>query len=167
MMDAVERVYETAKADIGKRHMTHLGVVTSAHFQSFAYAVRDENPVYFDRAVASAAGCSDVIAPPVFLTAVVAWSPGPSERLLRPDGAESAEVGGVHLDGLRLMGAGQDLEFHSEIVPGLDITMDVTVEDITLKRGASGTLMFVSLLRRYHDAADQLLVTCRETFIAR
>lgn len=166
-MDAVEQVYESAKADIGTRHVAHLGVVTAAHFQSFAYAVGDENPLYLDRAAAAAAGHPDVIAPPIFLTAVVGWSPGPSERLLRPDGAEEAEVGDVHLDGLRLMGAGQELEFHSDIVPGLDITMEVTVEDITLKRGASGTLMFISLLRRYHDAAERLLVTCRETFIAR
>ena len=166
-MDAVEQAYERAQANVGRRHVIHLGVVSAREFQRFAYAAGDENPVYFDPEAARGAELPAVVAPPLFLTSMMTWEPGPSEKSLRPDGAGRTEIADVPLEGLRLMGAGQDLEFHAEVVDGLDVSMELSVEDVELKRGASGSLMLLKLLRRYQDAGGRSLVTCRETFIAR
>lgn len=165
--DLVERAYEAARASIGKTHRTHLGTVIEKEFQRFAYAIGDENPAHLDLGVARTAGHEATVAPPLFLTSLMTWEPGPSEGSLRADGAGRAELGEVPLEGLRLMGAGQDLEFHADVVDGLDVSMELSVDDVELKRGASGSLILLRLLRRYFDGDDQLLVTCRETFIAR
>lgn len=166
-MDLVEKAYDAATASIGWRHVIHLGVVTEKDFQRFAYAVGDENPVYLDSEAARRNERLAVVAPPLFLSAIMTWEPGPSERSLRSDGAGRAELGGVPLEGLRLMGAGQDLEFHADVVDGLDVSMELSVDDVELKRGSSGSLILLRLLRRFLDADGRLLVTCRETFIAR
>ena len=164
---AVEKSYAAARASIGKRHRTRLGTVTEKEFQRFAYAIGDENDVYLDAEAARAAGHQQTVAPPLFLTSLMTWEPGPPENSLRPDGAGRTELGEVPLEGLRLMGAGQDLEFHADVIDGLEVWMELSVDDVQLKSGPSGSLLLLHLLRRYFDGDERLLVTCRETFIAR
>ena len=95
------------------------------------------------------------------------WQAGPDESDLYPDGTAHGFVPGVPLAEVRLMGAGQDLEFHRQPQVGSDVTLETTVSDVQLKHGRSGDLLFIGLTRRYTDADGILLTTCRETFIAR
>lgn len=166
-MGVVERAYESARAEIGKLRVVHLGVVSVRDFQRFAYATGDENPIYLDPVAAREAGRASVVAPPLFLTSIMTWEPGPAESALRPDGAGRSELANVPLEGLRLMGAGQDLQFHADVVDGQEVSMEISVEDVELKHGASGPLLLLRLRRDYRDADGHPLVTCRETFIGR
>lgn len=104
---------------------------------------------------------------PLFLSSVMGWQAGPTESELYPDGTADGFVPGLPLSDVRLMGAGQDLEFHEPPRVDADVTLETTVTDIELKKGRSGDLLFIHLRRRYTSADGTLLTTCRETFIAR
>ena len=158
MTDLVD-VYERLVEAQGATTTLDLGEVRACDFRRFAYAVGDINPRYFDEPVAEA--------PPIFLTAVMGWEAGPLESDLRADGSVPTATAGLPLEGLRLMGAGQELEFHRPAVDGQRVTMDLSIEAVSLKKGKSGDLIVLTLLRRYHDSAGNALVTCHENLIAR
>jgi hypothetical protein len=45
--------------------------------------------------------------------------------------------------------------------------MELRLDGIELKQGRSGDLLLIKITQIYRDEAEQPLVTCRETFIAR
>lgn len=165
--DHFSDVYERAKAEIGKEHQIAIGQVVSKDFHRFAYAVDDLNPRYVDDEGARAQGLPGAVAPPLYLSGVMGWGPGPAQDELRPDGTGKAETVGLPLEGLRLMGAGQEIELHHHVVDGMDITAHVSLESVQLKKGRSGPLMLVRVLRRYVDQDGREVLTCHENFIAR
>ena len=74
------------------------GTILRRDWQRWAYAVGDENPLYFDPDYARAAGYADVICPPLYvqyatLGAVPLWS-------LRPDGSSGSGTGDLVFPGL-------------------------------------------------------------------
>jgi acyl dehydratase len=162
-----EAVCETARAHIGHISRFSLGKVSALQFQRFAIAAGDKSKRYFDNELPRPQGFSGAVAPPLFLSAVMGWEAGPDQESLRLDGAGRVEVTSLPLDGLRLMGAGQDLEFVRPVVDGCEVTQEVSIEDVQLKQGKSGTLLIFSLLRRYVDQDGRELVRCRDNFIGR
>ncbi len=167
MSVSVPDVYEKVKARIGKTERVKLGTIREREFQRFAIAGGNSNPLFFDAAAAKAAGYAAVIAPPLYLSSVMGWEPGPPEEVLRADGTGGQEVAGLPVEGLRLMGGGQNLEFHLPVTDGMEVTMELGPESVELKEGRSGQFLVITLTRRYRDQNDRLLVTCRENFIAR
>jgi acyl dehydratase len=167
MSVSIPAVYEKVKAAIGKTERVKLGTIREREFQRFAVAAGNLNPLYFDHAAAKAAGYSAIIAPPLYISSVMGWETGPSEDALRPDGTGGQEAAGLPVEGVRLMGGGQDLEFHHPVTDDMEVTMEVGPEKVELKEGRSGQFLVIALTRRYRDQNDRLLVTCRETFIAR
>lgn len=163
----IEAIYEQARPHVGRTTRTELGAISVRDFQRFAVACDDLNPLYLDDAAARTVGYPSAVAPPIFLSGVLGWEAGPPEDDLRPDGAAREQLASVPLESVRLMGAGQDLEFLRPIVDGTRVTMEVTVEDVQLKHGRSGPLLLIRLLRRYVDDRQEPLVVCRETFIGR
>ena len=148
----IPELYEQCLPLVGVSTTEHLGLVESLAVQRFA--------------VAAGARHSDD-PHPLFLSSVMGWQAGPEASELYPDGTADGFVPGLPLSGVRLMGAGQDLEFHEPPCVGADITLETTVTDVELKSGRSGDLLFIHLTRRYTDDDGTLLTTCRETFIAR
>ena len=71
------------------------------------------------------------------------------------------------VEDLRIMGGGQELEFHRPVIAGTHVFMETAIETVQIKEGRSGTFLVVGLLRKYHDSENRLLATCRENFIAR
>ena len=167
MSVSIPAVYEKVKAQLGKTERVKLGTIRERDFQRFAVAGGNNNPLFFDAAAAKAASYPAVIAPPLFLSSVMGWEPGPLEEVLRSDGTGGQEVAALPVEGLRLMGGGQDLEFHRPAADGMEVTMELGPENVELKDGRSGQFLVITLTRRYRDQNDRLLVTCRETFIAR
>lgn len=159
--------YERALPHVGRTQSVPLGRLGPRDVQRFAVAVGDRSPVYFDEQAAREAGHPGLPVPPVQLSAVLGWHAGPPEDELLDDGNATEPLGDVPLDGLRLMGGGQALRFLEPVVCGVELTMEVVVEDLQLKEGRSGQLLLLTVLRRYLDDQDRLLVECRETFIAR
>ena len=153
----IPELYEQCLPLVGTSTTEHLGRIESLAAQRFAVAAG---------AVQSDAVQSD--APhPLFLSSVMGWPAGPDESALYPDGTAHGFVPGVPLADVRLMGAGQDLEFHAQPRAGAAVTLETTVSDVQLKHGRSGDLLLIGLTRRYTTADGTLLTTCRETFIAR
>jgi hypothetical protein len=122
-------------------------------FARFALACGEEDP-------------GDV-APPLFLPATIEWGAGPPLHELREDGTGAHRDAFLPLDGLRLMGGGQELELVEDLVHGTAFTARPTLEDATLREGRSGPLLLLRLRTEFRTGDGRLLLTCRETIIAR
>ncbi|MFT4286989.1 MaoC family dehydratase N-terminal domain-containing protein [Nocardioides sp.] len=151
----IERVWAGARDAVGRTTHVELG------------AVRELDLDRFDAAVSG--GVPDDIAglaSPLFLSSVLAWGGGPAERDLLPDGNAADPFSGVDLAGLRLMGGGQELTFHRDVVAGVPLRLEVRIAEVELKETRSGRLLVLTVERRYLD--DQgLLTECRERFLGR
>lgn len=159
MSARLEDHYQRLRSEIGKEHSELLGTITSRDTQRFAIA--SNAPFPCDGADAP------VNAPPLFLSSVMGWGGGPPENELGPDGAGLSETRGIPLDGVRLMGAGQDLQIHEPVVVGMVVRSHASLIDVQIKEGRSGTLLIMKIRRRFTDDAGMALLTCEESFIAR
>lgn len=161
MSDGIALAYQRLLDAVGQTSRVHVGRVSARDFQRFAYAVGHVDATFVSREHAAAQ------APPIYLSAVMGWDPGPVEGELRLDGSEPTATSGLPVEGLRLMGAGQDMDLHTPVVDGMKITMDVSVDHVELKHGRSGDLILLRILREYADHHGAPVLTCRESFIAR
>ena len=126
--------------------------VTAEDIQSFAEAMGDLNPLYTDVAVARAAGYPDVIAPPMFCMRMRGGRLLPEVSL--PSGFMS-----LH--------AGQEIEFHDEIIAGQTYTITARVADVYEKTGRSGPMEIIVRESTITDAGGRTIVTIRERQIVR
>jgi acyl dehydratase len=167
MSSPVKDVYEDLQQYVGDSKRMPLGVIQAQDFQRFAIASGDLNPLFFDDEAAQRYGYPGAVAPPLYLSSVMGWGAGPPEESLLPDGSAGEDVTSLPLQGLRLMGSGQDLEFVRPVTDGTEITMERSVEAVQFKEGKSGPLILIKLVKRFMDGDGQSLVVSRESFIAR
>jgi hypothetical protein len=104
---------------------------------------------------------------PLHVSSTMGWGSGPVESELRPDGSGIDETRGLPLEGVRLMGAGQELEFHARVRDGIAVVAHTSLAGVQLKAGRSGDLLIINVSRHFTDESGKQLVTCRETFIGR
>ncbi|WP_067464369.1 FAS1-like dehydratase domain-containing protein [Actinomadura macra] len=154
-MTDLTAAYERLRAMIGTSGPPTSGRVDRRDFVRFALAADDPNPIRQD------------IAPPIFVSSVQEWGTGKPMAALRADGTGSERTGWLPLDGLRLMGGGQDLDLHEPVLDGTELTISCTLEDVSLKQGRSGAFLLLSLVTTYRKPDGTAVVTCRETPIAR
>ncbi|MDQ1697270.1 MAG: hypothetical protein QOJ03_2623 [Frankiaceae bacterium] len=95
--------------------------VSREHIRRFADAIGDGNPVYRDQEAARAAGYSDVVAPPTFLTTVGLSLAGGNGPLADPD---------LGLDFGRVVHGEQRYVHHRPVVPGDVLTATTVISDI-------------------------------------
>jgi hypothetical protein len=150
-------------------------VITEAH-ERLAAMIGREGPEIRGRIelrdaarFALAAGDDDLAGavPPLMLSSTLEWGAGPPLEELRADGTGVGREGWLPLEGLRLMGGGQDLEFHEELLPGQDFTSRPGLESVILKEGGGGQMLILVIATTFRDARGRLLLTCRETLIGR
>lgn len=158
----LQEQYKVLRGEIGKEYTMKLGTIAARDLHRFAVASHAPES-WSDQ------GCpeGDTVAPPLFLSSVMGWAAGPPESDLDTDGTSVEETRGLPLAGVRLMGAGQDLEFHAPVRAGACVHAHTSLEDVQLKHGRSGTLLILRVLRRFTEADGEALVTCRESFVAR
>jgi acyl dehydratase len=108
----------------GKTYPPHEYEVGREKIREYAQAVGEDNPVYFDRDAASAAGFRDVAAPPMF--AVVYSSPAVAEGLFDPE---------LGINFAMLVHGGQEFEWGEPVCAGDTITTTAAVKDISEKGG--------------------------------
>jgi len=156
-----------SKEEIARRpvQVRQLGEVTRLMIQRYAIAVGDLNPLYFDDAYARACDYPGIIAPPNFLTAIIGWDAGPPESELLEDGTERSTLV-PEIEGLRLMGGGQQLAFGQPVRPGDVVTARRKLLELYQRESKFGVLTFVVFDVVYTNQRDEHLVTCRETIIA-
>lgn len=160
-------LYEAMKRHVGHQDEIAIGAIHRREFQRFAVAAGDRNPLYFDEAAARAAGYAGLVVPPLFLSAVMGWGAGPEEVALREDGLAESDAFLIPMRGLRVMGGGQEVEWHAPVLEGVQVTLRRELEEVRWREGRSGPLVLLVVVRRYVDAQGALLVSCRETFMVR
>lgn len=165
--ELLDRAYAAARALVGTTREVALGRLGERDLQRFALVVGHTGAEYADPAAAAQAGYPALPAAPLYLTAVLGWDPGPPEDELLADGNSPHPLGEVPVDGLRVMGGGQDLTFHEPVLAGTEVVMHTRVHDVTRKEGRSGAMLVIEIHRSYVDTAGTLLVECRERFLAR
>lgn len=90
------------------------------HIRRFADAIGDPNPIYRDKAAAQAAGHSDVVAPPTFLT-TLGFALG---------GRGAMADGDLGLDYSRVVHGEQRFVHHRPVTPGDELTATTVIDDI-------------------------------------
>jgi hydroxyacyl-ACP dehydratase HTD2-like protein with hotdog domain len=113
---------------------------------------------------ARSAGYADVVAPPNLLAAIVEWGVGTRETELGSDG--TPHDGEIPLgDGLRVMGAGEEMELVNPVVAGTEVVLETTLESITPKQTRGGSCVFVTTLNTFMAADGAVLNRNRRTVV--
>jgi acyl dehydratase len=123
------------QAAIGKRFPPVEYEVGKEKIAEYARAVGEDNPVYFDREQARAAGFRDVPAPPMFAVVYSSGAVGPA--MVDPD---------VGINFAMMVHGGQEFVWGEPVVAGDVITTETSVKDISEKRGL-GFYVFESVSR--------------------
>ena len=142
------------------------GTVTARDIHRFAIACGDDDPAYRSSEAAHAAGFAAIPAPPMMLTSTIEWGAGPPLDELRQDGSGVGRESWLPLEGMRLMGGGQDVTFHADVLAETEFVGEVVLEDVQRKDGRS-PLLLLTITTEYRTATGEALATCRETLIAR
>ena len=111
--DAKGKTYPAYEYEVGKEKI-----------REYAWAVGEENPVYFDRAAAKDAGFRDVAAPPMFAV-VYSWG----------SAALPATDPEVELDFANLLHGGQEFAWGEPVCSGDVISTVASVKEISEKAG--------------------------------
>jgi hypothetical protein len=144
--------------------------VELGHIMTFARAIGDPNPIYYDEAYAAGTEVGSVIAPPTFVQAAVQFDP---EWRLRPRPGEpwlgsgknptsippAAQSEGSSGRGLH---AEQHFTYHRHLRPGDVLSATVLPGETWEKEGRrSGKLVFTSSVTEYRDQHGELVITAR------
>jgi acyl dehydratase len=122
--DAKGKAYPPFEYEVGKEKI-----------REYARAVGEQDPIYFDRARAKAAGFRDVPAPPMFAVVYSAGSVGPA--VLDPEL-------GINL--AMMVHGSQEFVWGEPVCAGDAITTETTVKDIH-EKGGMGFYVFESVSR--------------------
>jgi len=117
----------------GKTFPAHEYEVGREKIKEFAYAVGEDNPVYFDRQAAKAAGFRDVPAPPMFAVVYSAGAMGPA--ILDP---------AVGMNFMAMVHGGQEFVWGEPVCSGDTVSTTAEVKDISEKDG-KGFYVFESV----------------------
>lgn len=163
----IEEAYHAIRAHVGKVSQSQLTRTDPLNSQRFGMAVGEARDADGSGSIASqSAGIAIAEVSPLYLTSVMGWESGPPESKLRGDGAAMEQFAGLPVEGLRLMGAGQEVEFLAAITEGMEWVRDTLVEDVQFKQGKSGGLIIMKLRHVFRQDGKDVL-SCVETFIGR
>lgn len=162
MSDQMQAAYERVKAVEGETKRERLGPLDARAAARFAIACG--TPVE----LLDGDGLPGGRIPYLYPSSMMSWDAGLPEDELRVDGTGGDVLSALPLEGLRLMGVGQELEFSGPLQPGTDVALEISVEHVELKEGRSGAFLLMTMLRRFVAEADgRELIRCRERFVGR
>jgi acyl dehydratase len=146
----------------------HLGTLDAVTIGRYAMTIGATNPTHYDPEAARAGGHADVVAPPNLLAAMVEWGLGTPEDQLAPDGTPhhgATPLGGDL--GLRVMGAGEEMELVNPVTAGTELVLETTLEALTPKQARSGPCVFLTTLNTFTSADGAVLNRNRRTIVLR
>jgi N-terminal half of MaoC dehydratase len=145
-----------------------LGAVDRVSIGRYALTIGAAGQAHYDSATARSAGYADVVAPPNMLAATVEWGIGTPEAQLKPDGLPvDGEIPLGDDLGLRVMGAGEELELVNPVTAGTEIVLETTLEAVTPKQTRSGPCVFVTAVHTFTSAEGAVLNRNRRTLVLR
>jgi acyl dehydratase len=124
----------------GKTYPPYAYEVGKEKIREYAYAVGEDNPVYFDREAARAAGFRDIPAPPMFAVVYSAGSVGPA--VLDPE---------VGINFPQMVHGSQEFQWGEPVCAGDSITTTTEVKDIS-QRDDKAFYVFESVSRNQDGA---------------
>ena len=143
-----------------------LGTLDAVTIGRYAMTIGATDPSHFDQEAARAAGHADVVAPPNLLASIVEWGVGTPEAQLAPDGTphhgETPLPGDL---GLRVMGAGEEMELVNPVIAGTELVLESTLAAVTPKQTRTGTCVFVTTLNTFMTAEGAVLNRNRRTVV--
>lgn len=146
-----------------------LGALDAVTIGRYAMTIGATNPSHYEAEAARAAGHPDVVAPPNMLAAIVEWGLGTPEAQLQSDG--TPQDGDMPLGegelGLRVMGAGEEMELVNAVTAGTELVLETTLESVTPKQTRSGPCIFVTTLNTFTSADGTVLNRNRRTVALR
>ena len=143
-----------------------LGTLDAVTIGRYAMTIGAADPSHYDPAAARSAGYADVVAPPNMLAAIVEWGIGTPEARLQPDGTPNDSE--IPLgDGLRVMGAGEEMELVNPVIAGTEVVLETTLEAVTPKQARTGTCVFVTTMNTFTSAEGAVLNRNRRTVVLR
>ena len=158
---------DEARSVIGRETGRSTVVVSKREFQRWATAVGESNPLYFDADYALAQGYSDVVAPPLFVQALMSQAYTPLDSL-RPDG-----VPGGNGDSMvsipkcpRLMAGGDRFTFGRPLQDGDVVTIVGSIENIEQKTGRKGDFVVITNVVSFQLPDDTEAARCVSTILA-
>lgn len=135
---------------------------------TFAAAIGETNPIYWDEAYAKATPLGDVVAPPTFGASSAHWNPdyalrGQRRIPARREGERKAEAAprGARDAGStsRLLHAEQRFEYRKPLQPGMRLTVSTRPGKSWTKEGKrGGTLSFSESITEYRDASGEIVL---------
>jgi hydroxyacyl-ACP dehydratase HTD2-like protein with hotdog domain len=146
-----------------------LGTMDAVTIGRYAMTVGAVDPSHYGREAARSAGHADVVAPPNLLAAIVEWGVGTPESRLQIDGTPvngEMPLGDGDL-GLRVMGAGEEMELINPVVAGTEVVLETTLESVTPKQTRSGPCVFVTTKHTFMSADGAVLNRNRRTVVLR
>jgi hydroxyacyl-ACP dehydratase HTD2-like protein with hotdog domain len=146
-----------------------VGTVDAVTIGRYAMTIGAVDPSHYDRAAALSAGHADVVAPPNLLAGIVEWGVGTPESLLQADGTPvdgEMPLGDGDL-GLRVMGAGEEMELVNPVVAGTEVVLETSLEAVTPKQTRSGPCVFVTTKNTFMSSDGTVLNRNRRTVVLR
>ena len=138
--------------------------ITARDAQRYAMAVGDMNPVYFDEEAAVRAGYRTLVAPPTFVSHVVAPTKPLAE--LREDGLYRTGRR-LRLAVDRVMAGGDEWEFVRPAYVGDVVTAETRLFSLDEKEGRSGAFVTTVMETVFTGADGEVIARLRRTGIAR
>lgn len=167
-MSVDETLLDSIRTRIGSETTHTLGPVTALMIRRYARAIGESNPLYYDAEFARSRGHADIVAPPNLVTAITTWDEGPATDDLRTDGTpETVQLEGIPSSGVRVMGGGEDMEFHTPITAGTTVVEHSTLLDAELRQGRNGRFIVVRYRHEFVDGDGLLLVTSTRKVLLR
>jgi hypothetical protein len=146
-----------------------LGPLDAVTIGRYAMTIGAVDPSHYGREAARSRGHADVVAPPNLLAAIVEWGIGTPEFRLQPDGTPvdgEMPLGDGDL-GLRVMGAGEEMELVNPVVAGTEVVLETSLESVTPKQTRSGTCVFVTTKHTFMSADGAVFNRNRRTVVLR
>jgi hydroxyacyl-ACP dehydratase HTD2-like protein with hotdog domain len=147
----------------------NVGLIDAVTIGRYATTIGATDPIHHDATAARSAGYADVVASPNLLAAIVEWGVGTPEAELQADGTPNdgeTPLGNPDL-GLRVMGAGEEMELVKPVVAGTELIVESTLAAITPKHTRTGTCVFVTTLNTFTSADGTVLNRNRRTVVLR
>jgi N-terminal half of MaoC dehydratase len=146
-----------------------LGTLDAVTIGRYALTIGATDTKHYEPEAARSAGYPDVVAPPNLLAAIAEWGIGTPEAQLAPDGTppdSDMPLGDGDL-GLRVMGAGEEMELVHPVTAGIELVLETTLETVTPKQTRSGPCVFVTTLNTFTSADGTVLNRNRRTVALR
>jgi acyl dehydratase len=166
-MAVTEQLVADIQKCVGDSSPEVRGVVDGLTSRRYARAIGETNSLYLDPDYAKSRGYADVVVPPNFLPSLMDWSDGGDESTLRTDGTPADDMEWIPLEGVRLMGGGEETIFHAPLVAGTEVVMTSALDDVASRESKSGLMLILKIRNDYRTAAGAPVLTSVRTVLGR